>query len=162
MTPNIPPWQRTLQRFLALRPVSAVLARFLYHADAALLRFSGGRLDFARLSGLPVIEITTIGAKSGMLRTLPLAGLPIGKKYVLIASNFGRAHHPAWYHNLKANPECIVRAGNEVKKYIARETQGQERERYWNLAVSYYIGYESYQQRAGERVIPVLLLKPKD
>ena len=125
------------------------------------MRLTGGRLDFTRAAGLPLIELTTTGAKSGMPRTLPLAGYPDGDKFVLIASNFGRTRHPAWYHNLKANPECTVKKNGEVVTYIARETEGEERERYWGLAVSYYEGYEAYKQRASHRMMPVMVLEPK-
>ena len=88
---KIPAWQRVLQRFLMTRPVTAFVAPILHHVDAFFLRLSGGRLDITRLSGLPVVELTTIGAKSGLPRTLPLAGFPDGDKFVLIASNYGRA-----------------------------------------------------------------------
>jgi deazaflavin-dependent oxidoreductase (nitroreductase family) len=161
MKVEIPAWQRALQRFLMTRPVTAFVAPILHHADAFLLRLSGGHLDITRLSGLPVVELTAIGAKSGLLRTLPLAGHPDDDKYVLIASNFGRAHHPAWYHNLKANPECSVRKNGQAGTFIAREAEGEEREQYWQLAVSYYIGYEAYKQRAANRKIPVMVLEPK-
>ncbi len=143
-----------------VRPVSAVMARILHHADTFLLRISGGRLDFTRAAGLPVIELTTTGAKSGLPRTHPLAGYPDGDKYVLVASNFGRKRHPAWYHNLKANPECTVKVNRRVTTCIARETEGEEHEQYWQLAVSYYVGYEAYRQRAGNRKIPVMVLEP--
>ena len=162
MVNKISQWQRLLQQFLALRSISGFMARLLHHADAFLLRLTGGRLDFTRAAGLPVIELTTTGAKSGKSRTLPLAGLPDGDRYVLVASNFGAARHPAWYHNLKANPECAVRKNGKTRRYIARETETAERERYWQLAVSYYPGYEAYRQRAGDRKIPVIVLEPKD
>lgn len=158
---NIPTWQRTLQRFLMMRPVTSFLAPILCHADTLLLRLSGGRLDFSRAAGLPVIELTTVGAKTGELRTLPLSGCPDGKKIILVASNFGRERNPAWYYNLKANPECMVKKKGFSGTYLARETDGEEREHYWNLAVSYYIGFEAYRQRASHRKIPVMVLEPK-
>jgi deazaflavin-dependent oxidoreductase (nitroreductase family) len=158
---KIPPWQRILQRFLMTRPVTVLVAPILHHVDAFFLRLSGGRLDITRLSGLPVVELTAIGSKSGQPRTLPLAGFSDGDRFVLVASNYGRASHPAWYHNLKANPECIVKKNGKGGTYIARETEGDEREHYWNLAVSYYAGYEAYRQRAAHRKIPVMVLEPK-
>ena len=161
MNTKITAWQRALQHFLVLRPVTAFLAPILHHVDTFFLRLSGGRWDIAWLSGLPIVEITAIGAKSGQPRTLPLAGLPDGNKFVVIASNFGRKRTPAWYYNLKANPECMVKKKGQAGTYIARETKGEERERYWNLAVSYYIGFEIYKQRASHRKIPVMVLEPK-
>jgi len=161
MIKKIPIWQRILQHFFALRPVSALMARILHRADALMLRLSGGKLTFTQFSGLPIIELTTTGAKSGVQRILPLAGLPDGEKYVLIASNFGGAHLPGWYHNLKANPECIVKKDGRTRIYIASEADAQEYERYYNMAISYYIGYAAYKQRAKNRKIPVMVLKPK-
>ena len=137
------------------------MARILHHADALMLRLSGGKLTFAQISGLPIIELTTTGAKTGKQRTLPLTGLPDGNKYVLIASNFGQAHHPGWYHHLKANPECLVKKDGRTVTYIAREADGQENKYYYDMAISYYIGYAAYKQRAGDRKIPVMILEPK-
>jgi F420H(2)-dependent quinone reductase len=79
---------------------------------------------------------------------------------VLIASNFGQARNPSWYYNLKANPKCQVEWKGISREYIVRESQGEERERYWNSAVSYYKGYELYRIRAAHRCIPVMILEP--
>ena len=152
---------RLFHQFLAWRPISWLMARILHHADTLVLRLSSGKLTIAQISGLPIIELTTTGAKTGRKRTLPLTGLPDGDKYALIASNFGQAHHPGWYHNLRANPECIVRKDGQVRSYIAREADEQENKYYYDMAVAYYIGYAAYKQRAGERKIPVMILEPK-
>jgi len=159
MRPNV--FQRLVHRFLMLAPVSACLARSLHRLDALALRLSRGRWTFTALVGLPIIELTTTGAKSGQRRTIPLVSLQDGDRIALIGSNFGRAHHPAWYHNLKAHPACEVRWNGKTAAYLAREAQGQEREKYWQLAVSYYAGYEKYKARAGKRIIPVMLLEPQ-
>lgn len=159
---KISDWQRVLQRFLMLRSVTNLLAPILHHIDTFLLRLSNGRLQIAGISGLPIIEVTAIGAKSSLPRTLPLAGIPDGKKYALIASNFGRKHNPAWYYNLKANPECLVKKRGLVKAYIAREADKQENKYYYDLAISYYIGYAAYKQSAAHRTIPVMVLEPKE
>jgi deazaflavin-dependent oxidoreductase (nitroreductase family) len=158
---TIPPWQRLFQQFLALRPVTWLMARILYPADALLLRLSRGRMTFAQFSGLPIIELTTTGAKTGKQRILPLTGLPDGEKYALIASNFGRKRNPAWYYNLKANPECVVTKNGHTGVYVAREADAQENEHYYAMAVSYYIGFAAYRQRASHRKIPVMVLEPK-
>lgn len=149
------------QRFWSWRPVTVLVAPFVHHVDTFFLRLSGGHWDVARLAGLPVVEVTAVGAKSGQSRTLPLAGIPDGDKFVLIASNFGRERTPAWYYNLKANPECMVKSKGQVGTYIAREAEGEERQRYWDLAVSCYLGFEVYKQRAAHRKIPVMVLEPK-
>lgn len=148
------------QRFLSWRPVTNLVAPFMHHVDRFFLRLTGGRWDITQLAGLPVIEVTTIGAKSGKQRTLPLAGLPDGDKFVLVASNYGREHNPAWYYNLIANPRCVVKNKGRVGAYIAREADEQENKYYYDIAISYYIGFAAYRQRAKNRKIPVMILEP--
>jgi deazaflavin-dependent oxidoreductase (nitroreductase family) len=162
MNKDISPLQGIFQQFLAWKPISWLMARLLHHADTFLLRLSDGKLTFAQMSGLPIIELTTTGAKSGKQRTLPLTGLPGGDKIALIASNFGQKNNPAWYYNLKANPECIVRKDGQVGTYIAREADDEQNKYYYDMAISYYIGYAAYKRRAGNRKIPVMVLEPKE
>jgi deazaflavin-dependent oxidoreductase (nitroreductase family) len=154
--------QRLFQQFFALRPVTWLMARILHHADALLLRLTGGKWTFAQFSGLPVVELTTTGAKSGKQRRLPLAGYSDAEKVILIASNFGRKQYPGWYHNLKANPECTLTKGGQTRRYIAREANQGESEQYFEMAKSYYMGYAAYKSRAKNRKIPVMILEPRD
>ncbi len=151
--------QRGVRRLFALRPVAWVSARTVHHIDAAVLRLSGGRATAsAILSGLPLLELTTTGAKSGQPRTVPLIGIPDGERIILIASNWGQARHPAWYHNLKANPSVTVTIGGVAHPYTARELAGEERAAAFARAASLYPGYDGYAQRAG-REIPVVGLE---
>jgi deazaflavin-dependent oxidoreductase (nitroreductase family) len=160
---NIHPnrYQKLLHRLLMTKWVSAFLAKTLHHLDKLILNLSKGRYTATRLAGLPIIQLTTIGAKSGQSRTMPLVGLFDGQKIALIATYFGSRHNPGWYYNLKAHPECDVYFSGHSGKYIARETTGQEYKQYWELATSFYEGYEKYKQRAACRHIPVMLLEPK-
>ena len=159
---TINPFRRVLHRFLMSSSLSPIFARILHRADAVVLRLNGGRFTITSLiAGLPTILLTTTGAKSGLLRVLPIACVPDGEKYALIASNFGQAHFPAWYHNLKKNADCAVRVGDRIRTFVARELQGDEYEFYWKMAVDIYAGYDVYKDRAPRR-IPVMLLEPKD
>jgi F420H(2)-dependent quinone reductase len=127
--------------------------------DNWLLKISNGRLNtFAGFA--PVLLLTTTGAKSGLPRTVPLVFLRDGAAIVLMASNGGQPKHPAWYHNICANPTVQVTFGGETRSYIAREVHGAERERLWQRAVQFYRGYGDYQQRASNRTIPVVVLEP--
>ena len=126
-----------------------------------MLRLTAERHTFTELVGLPVAQLTMIGAKTGKPRSITLVCLPDGDRLVLIATNFGQKHNPAWYYNLKAHPECQVSFNSRTRTYIARETEGSEYEKYWQLALSYYAGYDKYKQRAAHRHIPVMLLEPK-
>ena len=148
-----------IHRFLALKPVSAILSRILQPADEIALFLTRGKHTVAELV-LPTIEVDTIGARTGQRRTHPLGGFLDGDKYILIGTNFGNKHHPAWVHNLRAHPECIVHAHGCSARYIARETDGEERTRCWHLALEYYRGYELYEKRAAPRKISVWVLEP--
>ena len=143
-----------------MQPVSAFLARVLHRLDAAMLKLSGGRHTLTEIVGLPMIQITTIGAKTGEPRAMPLASVFDGEKIALVASNFGQKHNPGWYYNLKTHPQCTVQIKGDPVKYIARQVEGEEREKYWTMAVSYYKGYELYAIRAAHRQIPVMVLEP--
>jgi deazaflavin-dependent oxidoreductase (nitroreductase family) len=127
-----------------------------------VLRLSHGRYSATSLlAGLPVVTVTTIGAKSGQPRSLPLIALPDGEHVILIASNFGQRHHPAWYYNLHAHPEVQLTYEGKTVTYVARETSGEERERCWQRAVDLYSGYANYKERAEHRTIGVFLLTPQ-
>lgn len=143
------------------RPVSAFLAVVLHHIDALLLRLTNNRHTVTEFAGLPILQLTTIGAKTGKPRKALLVSLQDGERIAIIASNFGRAHNPGWYYNLKANPECQVLYNESLKPCIAHEAEGEEWEKYWQLGLSYYAGYEKYRARALHRHIPIIILKPK-
>ena len=140
---------------------SQILSRIMHRLDRPILQLTQGRASLTGwLTGLPIISLTTRGAKSGQPRTLPLVAVPDGEKLILIASSYGRPRHPAWYHNLKAHPECQVTWNGHTRTYRAQEAEGPERERYWRLALQAYPGYQRYQERAHPRRIPVLVLTP--
>jgi deazaflavin-dependent oxidoreductase (nitroreductase family) len=154
--------QKTVQRLAALAPVAALLVPLLHRMDRLVLRLSGGRTTaLGLLAGLPLITLTTIGAKSGQLRSVPLVGIPDGERLILVASNFGQAHHPAWYHNLVKHPHAAVTIDGATRDYTAREVAGEEYDRCWQLAVSLYAGYAAYKARTGGRQIPILVLTPE-
>jgi len=157
-TPNA--FQRFILRIAMLRPVTAFFAGKIHRVDGMLLKLSSGKYTLSEFVGWPVIQLTTIGAKTGKPHTLPLVGLLDGEKIGLIASSFGRQHNPGWYYNLKANPQCTVQFKGRSGKYIARETQNEEREKYWQMGISLYKGYDLYKIRAAHRQIPVMILEP--
>lgn len=144
-----------------LKPVSAFLAKVLHHADAFMLRLTNDKHTFAELVGLPIIQLTTSGAKTGLPRVVPLVGIVEQGAIALVASNFGRNRNPGWYYNLKADPECVAKLNGRSAAYVARETTGDEYEHYWKIALKYYAGYERYKQQAEHRHIPVMVLEPK-
>lgn len=143
-----------------LRSVTAFFAPWIHNVDKAVLKLTKGKYTVSEILGWNIILLTTIGAKTNQPRSMPLVGLFDGDKIALIASSLGREHNPGWYYNLKKNPECDVQWNGHSSKYIAHEAKGDEREKYWQLALSYYAGYEKYKERA-DRKIPVKVLEPK-
>jgi deazaflavin-dependent oxidoreductase (nitroreductase family) len=103
--------------------------------------------------------LTTTGARTGRPRTHVVLGLADGDRVVVVASNYGRRQHPAWYHNLKANPRASIVIGGVSREVFAQELHGTERDRYYQRGVEVYPGFNLYQRRA-HRQIPVLALDP--
>jgi F420H(2)-dependent quinone reductase len=125
-----------------------------------LYRASGGRLGY-RVPGAPkMLLLDHVGAKSSIHRTVPLVYGRDGENIVLVASKGGYPKHPAWFHNLKANPDTSVQIGSKRLPVHARIADDEERERLWPLMVKVYGGYEDYRRRA-ERQIPLIVLEPR-
>jgi deazaflavin-dependent oxidoreductase (nitroreductase family) len=113
------------------------------------------------LTGLPIIMLSTTGAKSGRVRTVPVLGLPDGDRIVVFASGYGQsARFPAWYHNLRAEPEARATVNGTDLRVRAYEAQGEERDRLWREALEIYPGFADYQKRSGGQDIPVVVLSP--
>jgi deazaflavin-dependent oxidoreductase (nitroreductase family) len=108
-----------------------------------------------------VVLVTVRGARSGLERTVPLLYFSDGEDVILIASSYGRAKFPAWYYNLKANPDVTLEARGRSGAYVAHEAEGDDRTRLFELAKLVYSGYNEYEQRtSGIRRIPVMRLTP--
>ena len=128
-------FQRVVQKLASMRFNSWWLAKVLYRIDPIVMKRSGGRSSLtATLTGLPVVILRSIGAKSGLERISPLVGIFDGDKLILIASYFGNKNHPAWYYNLKANPEAWVEFQGQEKRYVSFEVSGKDREKLWGIA----------------------------
>ena len=121
---------------------------------------TGGRIGH-RVPGLPpMLLLDHTGARSGITRTAPLLYIPDGDDVVIVASKGGFPKHPAWFHNLKANPETTVQVGRERRPVRARVATAAERERLWPKAVDAYASYADYQRKA-PREIPMVILSPR-
>jgi len=117
-----------------------------------------GTTDGVQVLDRPIVLFTTTGAKSGKKRYVPLMRVEENGKYAMVASKGGDPEHPAWYHNVKANPEVTAQDGDKVVTLTAREVSGGEREHWWNLAVAAYPPYAEYQAKT-DRLIPVFVLE---
>lgn len=155
-------WQRPVHAIASTRAGAWLFSHLAHRIDRVIIERSGGTRSLTNLlAGLPIVTLTATGARSGQPRSVPLTGIEDGEKVVLIASNFGRSRHPAWYHNLRANPEARLSIRGRTKTYVAREAEGDERERYWRRAAALYAGYADYERHAGGRRIPVMVLTPQ-
>jgi len=155
------PVQRVLRRFAGSGPGSWLFARVLHRIDRPVYRLTGGKQTFASLvSGIPVVILTTTGARSGRPRTVPVLGLPAQDGLVVIASNFGQDRHPAWYHNLRADPQGSVVVDGQTRAVRAVEVQGEQRARIWQEGLRVYPGWSQYERRAAHRRIAVFVLEP--
>ena len=113
----------------------------------------------ATLRGMPVIVLTTVGAKSGKLRKNALMRVEHDGEYAVVASLGGSPSHPVWYYNVIANPHVELQDGASRRDYTAREVTGAEKALWWERAVAAYPDYAAYQLRT-EREIPVFVLTP--
>jgi deazaflavin-dependent oxidoreductase (nitroreductase family) len=153
------PFQRAMRRFGASAPGSWLFVRVMHRIDRPVYRLTRGRHTLASLiSGLPVVILTTTGARSGQERSVPVLGLPTPDGLVVIASNFGQVNNPAWYYNLRANPEGRVEVDGDVRPFRAVEAEGEQRRRIWQIGLEIYPGWATYERRASHRKIAVFVL----
>ena len=130
------------------------------HARTQAERFeaSGGR-EANTLRDVPIIVLTTVGARTGKLRKTPLMRVEHEGRYAVVASMGGAPSHPVWYHNVDAHPRVELQDGADKRDYDARELTGAERAEWWARATAVWPDYDAYQART-DRVIPVFLLEP--
>ena len=153
--------QKGLRRFAGSPPGAWLFARAAHRLDRPVFRLTRGRHTIGNLvTGLPVLMLTTTGARSGLPRTVPVLGIPTADGLAVLASNFGQQHHPAWYHNLRADPEATVVVHGETRAVRAVLTEGEQRQRIWEEALRWYPGWTFYERHASHRQIGVFLLKP--
>lgn len=119
---------------------------------------SGGTAG-TTMRGMPVVILTTRGARSGKVRKTPLMRVEHDGSYAVVASMGGAPQHPMWYHNLVADPLVELQDGPVRQDMLAREAAGEERTRWWDRAVAAFPDYADYQ-RATAREIPLFVLVP--
>jgi len=131
-------------------------------AHRCLLKLSGGRLGWTA-ADMPVLELTTIGRKSGKPRSVMLTSPHRdGDAIVIVASKGGADHHPNWFLNLRDNPRVVVTMqGSADRNMSARVASREERERLWPTITSDFTNYAGYQGKT-EREIPLVMLEPAD
>ncbi|GGW70714.1 nitroreductase family deazaflavin-dependent oxidoreductase [Streptomyces caelestis] len=124
---------------------------------------SSGGTEGTTLQGskMPVVVLTSRGARSGKLRKSPVMRVEHEGRYAAVASLGGAPKHPVWYFNIKADPHVELQDGPVKQDMIAREVTGQEKAEWWERAVAAYPAYADYQKKT-DREIPVFVLEPVD
>lgn len=137
----------------------AALFRFAVVIHVALYRLLGGRL-VGRMGKAPILLLTVTGRRSGRRITTPLLYARDGQDLVVVASAGGQAKHPAWWLNLRSNPQASVEVGRERLEVNARAAGVDEKPRLWALLTAMYPTYDTYQAKT-TRVIDVVVLTPR-
>ena len=122
-------------------------------------RANEGRVG-GMFEGTPLLILHHTGAKSGAARLNPLAYATDDGRYVVFASKAGSPTHPDWYHNLKAHPAVTIEVGTDTVDVLASEAQGEERDRLYRAQAERVPQFAEYEQQAGGRKIPVMILTP--
>jgi deazaflavin-dependent oxidoreductase (nitroreductase family) len=160
--PNIRPGNSLGHRIVARIASSALGIRIIRvvgpYIDPTLIRLTGGRLS--TVIPFPALLLSHVGAKSGVTRTTSIVYFTDAGRVIVIASNFGAPKNPAWYHNIKANPEVTLLGRGFRGSFLAEEVVGPERDRLFQLAAGASSPYGHYQQSAAARPIAVVALRP--
>jgi deazaflavin-dependent oxidoreductase (nitroreductase family) len=152
--------RRVVRRTAATRPMARIYGVIQEPLDRLVYRASGGATTASSwLAGVDIAMLTTIGARTGRPRTLPVLGLRDGDDAILIASNFGRRRHPSWYYNLRADPRATIVVGGVSREVVAHELEGAERERGYRRGEEIFPGFARYRRWAPNREIPVFRLR---
>lgn len=120
---------------------------------------SSGGTRGTMMRGMPVVVLTTRGAKSGLVRKTPLMRVEHDGAYAVVASKGGAPEHPVWYANLLADPHVELQDGPVRQDMTAREVTGEEKAVWWERAVAAFPQYADYQRRT-DRAIPLLVVEP--
>jgi deazaflavin-dependent oxidoreductase (nitroreductase family) len=131
--------------------------RVLMSVNVFLFRLTGGRLG-SRMSGQDVLLLQTVGRKSGVERTIPVNYFRDGSNYVLVASNWGKPHHPAWYLNLLKQPSATIQVRERKLRVTARPAGEADYDRLWRDVTGKNPFYLRYQQQTA-RKIPLVILE---
>jgi deazaflavin-dependent oxidoreductase (nitroreductase family) len=155
------PFQRAMQTFASSRAGAWLFSRMLRHLDDAVGRLSHGRTSAPRLlAGIPVLDVTTTGRKSGLPRTSHLIAVPYAGTLALLGTNFGQPSTPAWVLNLEADPRATVVHAGRSREVVARLATEPEQAGILAASTQVYGGYLKYQQRITHRRLRIFLLTP--
>jgi deazaflavin-dependent oxidoreductase (nitroreductase family) len=155
------PFQRAMQAFAGTQAGGWLFSRVLRHLDDLVGRVTRGRTSAPELlAGLPVLDLTSTGRKSGQPRTSHLISIPVGDSLALLGTNFGQSRTPAWVLNLEADPACWVTHKGRTMEARARKAGDAERAEVLETAKGIYGGYLKYLERITGREVRIFVLEP--
>ena len=155
------PFQRLVQAFASTRAGGWLFSRSVRHLDDAVQRLTRGRHSAPGvLAGLPVLDLTTTGRRSGQPRTSHLISVPVADTLALLGTNFGQQATPAWVLNLEADPRAVVSYRGTSMAVLARPATEAEAAAVLEESRGVYGGYAKYEQRIGDsRRVRIFLLE---
>ena len=155
------PFQRAMQAFASSKPGAWWFSKVLRHLDDLVGKVSKGRTTVPELlAGLPVVDVTTTGRRSGQRRTSHLISVPHNGSLALIGTNFGQPGTPAWVLNLEADPHAHVRYKSRSLDVVARAADDVESAEVFARSREVYAGYTKYLSRISGRRVRVFILEP--
>ncbi|MEU8901634.1 nitroreductase family deazaflavin-dependent oxidoreductase [Nocardia sp. NPDC048505] len=128
--------------------------------ECGVRRISKGRKGILDVAGLPSVQVTVPGRKTGVPRTTSLLAVPEGDRFLVLGSNWGRAKHPVWSANLRAAEQARVCYRGDCAPAAVTEVTGAERQRAWDRAVAFWPGYRMESELAGGRRFRIFELRP--
>lgn len=134
-----------------------IFIKWFMSFNALLLRISRGRIG-SKLGRQRILLLHTVGRKSGVERTIPIAYFETEGRYLIVASNWGKDRNADWYLNLKANPNARLGIDGRLVSVTAREAQGEEYDRLWKFATERHPPYLDYQKMTSRR-IPIMIFE---
>lgn len=149
----------TVARMTTNPRIQPLLRRIVPSLDRGLARLTGGRFHVSDPI-LPTLILHHVGRKSGEARATPLAHLVDGDSYLVVGSNWGQEHHPAWALNISDNPEVEVEVKGRRFPAVAHRLEGDERAAAWDKMCDLWPSFGSYEQTAGDRHIRLFALRP--
>ncbi|MEW1832381.1 nitroreductase/quinone reductase family protein [Streptomyces sp. NPDC088196] len=142
---------RAVQKVSSTRAFARIAPHVIPAMDRTVHRLTRGKVLLSAQM-LPGVILTSTGARSGQLRRSPLACMPEEGGWILVGSNFGRAGHPAWTHNLIAHPDAEISWKGEEIPVTARLLEGEERAGVWKTALVFWPPYATYQKRVEREI----------
>jgi deazaflavin-dependent oxidoreductase (nitroreductase family) len=139
---------RAVQKLATTRAFAATGSKLLPPVDRLLNKVTGGRVVLSQML-VPSIVLTTTGRKTGEPRRAPIATLPVDGGFLVVGSNFGKEHHPAWTANLMANPNATVTFKGETIPVVAHLLDADEKAKVWPDLLRIWPAWTAYTERSG-------------